>query len=526
MDFIRNFPLFAIVLSLFSGVLCTMLKGRQAKNYTAAFEGVLILSTLAVLAYTVRTGESFTYVMGEFPAPWGNEIRAGVLEALIALTFLIVVLCSVLAGWRFLQIDVDESKVNYYFSIINLLTAALLAMTYTNDIFTGYVFLEILTLTSCGLIVIREIGRTTLAAIRYMILNLVGSGLFLLGVVLLYDITGHLLMVPMHEKILRIAATGLGMKPLTLAVGVITIGLGIKSGLFPFYLWMPDTYGWSTPSSGSILSAIVSKCYIFLLIKIYLRVIGEDVLGMIHVPRILFVFGILGMIMGSVSAIRKKSINRMIAFSSAAQIGYIYMGIGLGGVYGYTAALFQIIAHCVTKSLLFLSSPRLVEVSGDSLLFKNLQGSAFRAKWAGGFFIIGALSMIGIPIFAGFSSKILFGLAGAECGQTGKLILTMLALAASSVLNALYFIRTVIRIYSRGESGMKESVVIVPTAEGRILTVRHDTENDEKKYGAWTLTQQLTYVLPCLVLVALNLFLGLFAWVIVDLIESGLKMFI
>ena len=134
--------------------------------------------------------------------------------------------------------------------------------------------------------------------------------------------------------------------------------------------------------------------------------------------------------------------------------------------------------------------------------------------------------MIGIPIFAGFSSKILFGLAGAECGQTGKLILTMLALAASSVLNALYFIRTVIRIYSRGESGMKESVVIVPTAEGRILTVRHDTENDEKKYGAWTLTQQLTYVLPCLVLVALNLFLGLFAWVIVDLIESGLKMFI
>ena len=321
MDFIRNFPLFSIVLSLFSGVLCTMLKGRHAKNYTAVFEGVLIAMNAAVLYYTMKTGTSFTYVMGEFPAPWGNEIRAGILEALIVLTFLIVVLCSVLAGWRFLQIDVDESKVNYYFSIINLLTAALLAMTYTNDIFTGYVFLEILTLTSCGLIVVREIGRTTLAAIRYMILNLVGSGLFLLGVVLLYDITGHLLMIPMHEKIDLIAASGIGMQPLTLAVGVITIGLGIKSGLFPFYLWMPDTYGWSTPSSGSILSAIVSKCYIFLLIKIYLRVIGEDVLGMIHVPRILFVLGILGMIMGSISAIRKKSINRMIAFSSAAQIG-------------------------------------------------------------------------------------------------------------------------------------------------------------------------------------------------------------
>ena len=526
MDFIRNFPLFSIVLSLFSGVLCTMLKGRHAKNYTAVFEGVLIAMNAAVLYYTMKTGTSFTYVMGEFPAPWGNEIRAGILEALIVLTFLIVVLCSVLAGWRFLQIDVDESKVNYYFSIINLLTAALLAMSYTNDIFTGYVFLEILTLTSCGLIVVREIGRTTLAAIRYMILNLVGSGLFLLGVVLLYDITGHLLMIPMHEKIQLIAESGIGMQPLTLAVGVITIGLGIKSGLFPFYLWMPDTYGWSTPSSGSILSAIISKCYIFLLIKIYLRVIGEDVLGMIHVPRILFVLGILGMIMGSVSAIRTKSINRMIAFSSAAQIGYIYMGIGLGGPYGYTAAIFQIIAHCVTKSLLFLTSPRLAEVSGDSLLFKNLQGSAFRAKRAGLFFIIGAFSMIGIPIFAGFSSKILFGLAGAYCGQTGKFILTMLALAASSVLNAIYFIRTVIRIYSRGESGMKESVAIVPTAEGRIKTVRHDTEDDEKKYGAWTRSQRLMYELPCHVLIAYNLLLGLFAWAFVDLIERGLLMFI
>ena len=247
---------------------------------------------------------------------------------------------------------------------------------------------------------------------------------------------------------------------------------------------------------------------------------------MIHVPRILFVLGILGMIMGSISAIRKKSINRMIAFSSAAQIGYIYMGIGLGGVYGYTAAIFQIIAHCVTKSLLFLTSPRLAEVSGDSLLFKNLQGSAFRAKRAGLFFIIGAFSMIGIPIFAGFSSKILFGVAGAYCGQTGKFILTMLALAASSVLNAIYFIRTVIRIYSRGESGMKESVAIVPTAEGRIKTVRHDTEDDEKKYGAWTRSQRLMYELPCLVLIAYNLLLGLFAWAFVDLIERGLLMFI
>ena len=98
MDFIRNFPLFTIVLSLFSGVLCYLLKGKTARRYTILYECVLVVLTGCVLYYTITTGEPFTYTMGEFPAPWGNEIRAGVLEAMLALVFLIVMLCSILSG--------------------------------------------------------------------------------------------------------------------------------------------------------------------------------------------------------------------------------------------------------------------------------------------------------------------------------------------------------------------------------------------------------------------------------------------
>ena len=128
MDFITNIPLFTIVLSLFSGVLCMMLSDRAARRYTFCYEVLLIAGVAAVLFYTVKTGQAFTYVMGEFPAPWGNEIRAGVLEALTALFFLIVMLCSVTAGRRFLLVDVDDSKRNLYYTLINLMTAALLAM--------------------------------------------------------------------------------------------------------------------------------------------------------------------------------------------------------------------------------------------------------------------------------------------------------------------------------------------------------------------------------------------------------------
>ena len=499
MDFIRNFPLFTIVLSLFSGVLCYMLRGKAARRYTIVYESVLIVLVSGVLYYTIKTEQAFTYTMGEFPAPWGNEIRAGILEAMMALVFLVVMLCSILSGYRFVDADLDESKVNLYYALVNLMTAALMSIVWTNDLFTGYVFLEILTLTSCGVLIVREIGRTTLAAVRYMILNLLGSGLFLLGVVLLYDLTGHLLMVPMQKTVAELAADPAVMPILSISTGILTIGLAIKSGLFPFHYWMPDTYGWATPTSASLLSSLVSKAYIFLLLKTYYRAIGIDVVSRMPLKNLLLVLGMLGIVIGSLQAIRADNINKMIAYSSAAQVGYIYMGIGLGGSAGFCAAVFHIFTHAVTKSVLFMTTPRLAEVSGDSLLFKKLQASALRNRDAGLFFLIGSLSMIGIPIFAGFSSKIQFGLAAVESHSGVRLVIVMTVLAASSMLNAIYFIRTLIRIYSD------------PTGATRPEDVRAH--------------HRLGYTIPMGVLCAINLYLGLFSWQALDLIRRGLEMF-
>lgn len=525
MSIIWNFPLFTIVLSLFSGVLCMMLKGKAARNYTVCYELFLITLVSCVFGYTYRRGESFTYKMGEFPAPWGNEIRAGILEAFLALAFLLILLCSVLAGWHFLRKDIESSKINLYFSLINLLTAALMAMTWTNDVFTGYVFLEILTLTSCGILIVREIGRTTLAAVRYMVMNLIGSGLFLLGIVLLYDFSGHLLMVPMRETFARIVAENPEKLPyLSLSIIILTIGLGIKSGLFPFHFWMPDTYGSATPTSASILSSLVSKAYIFLLFKIYYRSIGMDVILQTPILKILFILGICGMIFGSVSAIRAHDINRMIAFSSAAQIGYIYMGLGLGTMAGMAAALFQIFAHAFTKSLLFLTTPYLAETNGDSLLFHNLQGSGRRNVAAGLFFTVGAFSMVGIPIFAGFTSKLNFAQAAVLDTNHVKMIVVFIALAISSLLNALYFLRTVIRLFSRPDEAepqaAAEEIGATLPAESAAAAAAPAAAGQTAVSSGMGL-----YILAGSILTAGNLFLGLCSWKAVGLIYRGLMMF-
>jgi multicomponent Na+:H+ antiporter subunit D len=393
---------------MFSGIFSSVLDGKKARNLSLL---VIVLTTgmsLAVLHFCVRTGQSYTYMMGHFPAPWGNEIRAGVLEGLTAVLFGLVMFFSVTGGMDHTAADVETSKQNLFYIMIDLMLSSLLALIYTNDLFTAYVFVEINTIAGCGLIMIRQIGRSLSSAIRYMIMSQLGSGLFLIGLSLLYDVTGHLLMSPAKDAVAGIEAAGLYEVPMLVIMAVVSVGLAIKSGLYPFHYWIPDTYGYATPTASAVLSGLVSKGYIFLLIKIFYRVLGRENVIASEIVNVLFVFGLAGMLMGSVHAILERDTRRMIAYSSVAQIGYIYMGIGLGTQAGMVAAIFHMFTHSATKALLFISAVGLYEVSKDQKDFRSLQGSGYRNPLAGIGFTVGALSMVGFPMLSGFISKLLF----------------------------------------------------------------------------------------------------------------------
>ncbi len=411
MSLVQNFPFFNIIMCLAGGVTCSVLRGKYARRLTMGLLTVILCMSAFVLAFVFRTGESYTFMMGHFPAPWGNEIRVGILEALMAVFFSLIMILSILGGGKYILSDIIETKQNLFYVLINLMMSSLLALIYTNDLFTAYVFIEINTIAAGGLILIRDTGHTLVAATKYMIMSLIGSGLILIGLSMLYGITGHLLMSNIHESVIQINANGQYTIPLTVIIVFICVGLAIKSALFPFHSWLPDAYSYGTAASSAILSSLVSKSYIFLLIKIFYRVIGLDIIMHYHVENILFIFAILGMILGSVSAIHQIDIRRMIAFSSVAQIGYIYMGIGLDTEAGILAALFHVISHAASKSLLFISARGLSEVSGNSKLFPDLKGAGYRNIIAGIGFSTGALSMIGIPLFAGFTSKVYFALS-------------------------------------------------------------------------------------------------------------------
>lgn len=492
MDFVKNFPLFMIVLCLLSSSTSTLLKKEWARIVNTALIVIVGVMSYMVMVYCQANG-SFTYMMGHFPAPWGNEVRGGVLEGFMGAFFCVIMLLSMLGGHKKLFDEVEETKHNLYYVLVDLLLCSLIALVYTNDLFTAYVFIEINTISACGLIMIRQNGRTIEAAVRYMVMSLLGSGLILMGICMIYDITGHLLMSNIKEYIEGMNGYSV---PLLVSIALMSVGLAIKSALFPFHAWLPDAYGYSTVSSAAILSSLVSKGYIFLLIKIIYRVIGFDVYKGTHIIDVLFIFGLMGMIFGSVSAIRENDVRRMIAYSSVAQIGYIYMGIGMGTELGMSASVFHILSHGATKSLLFIAAIGLTEVSGGSRHFEELTGAGYRNKWSGVAFTVGSLSMVGIPLFSGFISKLLF--AQAAVGLSGRMLPALIVLGISTILNAIYFLKTVIRIYT-------------PVEETEFFELH---SKQIKRYAT---------VLAAFML--LNVFLGVMSEPITSLITAGLEMF-
>ncbi len=447
MDFIRNFPFFGIFFCMSSGVINSILPGKWAKRVSLTAITANLAASVCVAYYTIKTNVSTVFIMGHHPAPWGNEIRFGILEGCFATFFCIIMLLSVLGGIKRLEEDISEKRSNLIYVMANLILAAALALVYTNDLFTGYVFIEIMTIGACGLIVIRGDGRSLVASVKYMIMSLIGSGLILISLSIIYDITGHLLMSNIQETIHVMVENGQYLNPLTTSIALISVGLAMKSALFPFHSWLPDAYTYATSTSSAILSSVISKAYIFLLIKIYYRVIGIDIIFSNKMINLIFAFGILGMIIGSLRAIYQDDLKRMIAYSSVAQIGYIYMGIGLGTHAGMMAALFHIMSHSVSKAMLFIAASGLSTVSGRSCKYTHLQGSAHRNKVAGLAFLVGALSMIGLPLTGGFISKVYFAQAAINDPSSWKMIITVITLAISTLLNAVYFMRAIICIY-------------------------------------------------------------------------------
>ena len=495
--FAYNIPFASIFMMMIAAIITPILpkRSRLPEKLSCYVIGTVgVLSAYLLYALT-NSGQSitFTFQMGNFPAPWGNELRAGPLEAILALVFSFAMLLSLLGNLSSTEEDLAPARRNLFYVLVNVITASLLVLTYSNDLFTAYVFIEINTIAGCAIVAVKEEAETIRAAMRYLIMSLVGSGLIMIAICLLYDLTGHLSMQNMHTAIQSLVAAKSYTMPLTVSLALITIGLGIKSALYPFGSWLPDAHGNSTSAASAILSGLILKCHIFTLIKVFHRVFGLGVIHAMRMDTVIFILGIASMIMGSVHALRQKNVKKMVAWSSVAQVGYIFLGIGLNTTAGIAAGCLHIIVHACVKPMLITAAGGLSNAAGHKKGLHALMGTFYVNKWAGLGLAAGAFSMMGIPAFAGFASKLSIMLSSFD---SPYVMWVIAALAASSVLNALYYVPAVIVILTHNKDAHKNFSAAAPT--------------------------KLYNFIMCIFLV-LNFYLGLFCMPLLRLITRGVN---
>lgn len=439
--FIELFPLLTIlILLIFGAFLTPLIKRKKAiVRINLTINALAMVMSFITLLRVAREG-TYIFDFGHYGAPFGIIFHIGPVEAVIALMFSFVITMVTWYSVYSIEKEIKTKRVGFYYIMNSLLLASLLGIVYTYDLFNGYVFLEVSTLAACGIIIAKDKKENIKAAIKYLMLSTLGSGLVLMGIAFIYSISGHLSMVYIHDAI----AGHLVDKENLLLVSIVlfSVGLGIKSAMFPMHVWLPDAHTTAPSPSSAVLSGLVIKAPVILLIKIYYVIFGFDFVNNSRILQLMLIFGGVGMIMGSLFARRQKVLKRLIAYSSVAQMGYIFFGIGLGNQLGLIMAIYHILAHGLTKSSLFLAAGSFIEQTGSKKI-EDFRGIGKEMPVTLGLFTLSALSLIGIPVLPGFISKWNLALASIDSGMIYLLAVILL----SSLLNALYYFPIVINGY-------------------------------------------------------------------------------
>jgi multicomponent Na+:H+ antiporter subunit D len=397
-----------------------------------------LISQVLIMRYVLLNG-SFYYAFGGHQGPLGISFLVDEFSVLIATFIISLTWLIFIYGWANIKADFEKSETSRYVNLVFIMIFSMVSMVYTNDLFNTYVFMEIMSITTVAIISVKQKKENYSAAFRYLMLNEVGSLSFLFGIGMLYMIGGHLNM----DAVALVIAQGwpaYGWN-IGLALGLMILGLAIKSAIYPMHVWLPDAHGSAPSTSSAILSSIVVKVYLVVLIKVIYRIFGFSIVSTLGLHTLLMVLAILGMLIGSLFAMAQTDSKRLLGYSSVSQIGYIVLGISLGTPLGLYAAIFHIISHGILKTSLFLSVGSFIS---EKKIRKTheFRGLGVKMPLATGVFTISSLGMIGIPITSGFIAKWQLGLALSEISWW--LIGVVLI---SSLMNAIYYLPIVIDFY-------------------------------------------------------------------------------
>jgi proton-translocating NADH-quinone oxidoreductase chain N len=372
--------------------------------------------------------------IGGWPPPFCINLVVGPLGILFTVIIALVGLLVAIYGLDYIR---EGSTERYYILYLLLLTGST-GVVLTGDIFNLFVFFEILCISSYALVAYIGDSPGIESAAKYLIQGAVGSSLVLIGIGLLYGLFGTLNMADIAKNIDSNRSISVFV-PLVLLI----TGFGIEAAIFPLNAWLPDAHSSAPSSISAILSGIVIKVGIYAVARVIFTIFGIS-----NILFFLMLLGTLTLLIGEMAAFSQNNIKRLLAYSSIGQVGLIVFALGINSAYGIVGGLFQMITHALSKALLFLAVGYMIYRSG-SMEISTLEGMGKRMPLTSLAFTFGAFSLVGLPPFTGFASKLLIVRAALVKQELIFTVMVVLVLFGTVVEGA-YFFRLVQLLYFKG----------------------------------------------------------------------------
>jgi len=390
---------------------------------------VLFILALYGIAVTQQL-PMIVYKMGNWPPPLGIVMAFDSFSAFMVLIISIIVFTGSLFSLRYMSNYTGQWK---FYTLFMLMTAGMMGICITGDLFNMFVFLEIAAISSYALVAFGVGAEELEASFKYIVMGEIGGLTFLLAIALIYAKTSTLNLADISTSLQVIRHTTF----FSMTLGMMLFAFSIKAALVPFHSWLPDAYPAAPAPISSLLAGICTKVFgIYTTARIVFNVFGLTRANDPLFFNILIGLGLLSIAFAGLTALNQKDYKRLLAYSSISQVGFIMLGFGIGNYYGVVGAILYILAHGLAKGLLFLTSGSVVHATGTRDLQK-LAGLGERMPTTAWSFRIGALSVIGLPPLVGFFAKLLIIMGAIKAGFIWLAILAIVL----SVLSLAYLLK-------------------------------------------------------------------------------------
>ena len=402
---IKNLPILVVLTPLMMSLIVVLISNNFLSWLLTLFTTLITFIFSLLLYQEVFLHTAISYALGNWVPPLGIEY---LIDKVSIIPIIIIALISFLATFfasKIMPAEINNSSISKVYSLWLLAIAGLIGLVTTGDAFNLFVFLEISSLASVALVAMggQKDKQALVAAYNYLILGAIGATFYVIGVGLLYGITGTLNLADLSNRIAEISDN----KALIAGFGFMVIGIMLKAAVFPLHIWLPRAYAYAPSAVSVLLAATATKASLYILARILFSVFDiSDNLVTYTLEYIILPLSILAMFAGTIMAIYEKDIKRLLAHSSIAQIGYITLAFAIGTKASVAAGFIHLFNHALIKGALFMAITSMGFYINKRITINNLSGLGRAMPITFVCFVICSLSLAGIPLTAGFISKL------------------------------------------------------------------------------------------------------------------------